>query len=198
MSLPELLVDFSKLVVAFFIVLDPLGILPVLVSLSAAMSGSEFRRLAFKVVGSGLLLVLFFIVTGTWVLTLFAVSIEDLRIGGGLLLLIIAFRLVLEGHIGPKGEDGYRAAVVPLISPLLVGPGTITAAVVFARVNGVLLTAAAAFTALVISLAVFLSSKFIYRLIGDAGADLVARIMGVLITAIGISFIRKGILHIIG
>jgi len=186
--------DFLRVLAALLIVLDPLGPMPVIVSISANLSPRETRGLIYKVVGGATILLLFFTVTGTYVLAFFGVTIDHLRIGGGLLLLLIALRLVMEGRLSHSREEEYKAAVVPLISPLLVGPGSITAAVVLARIHGVGLTALAGLAAMLITLALFLTSKLIHRLIGSSGADLVSRVMGVMIAAIAVSYISAGVL----
>jgi len=197
MPSPHTLIAFAKTVLALFIVLDPLGILPILVGLRSRMDPGEARHVAYKVVGGGTILLLFFTATGTWVLRFFGVTIDDLRIGGGLLLLIISLRMVIEGRIGPGQEQDYRAAVVPLISPLLVGPGAITASVVFAGMHGIALTSLAVLTAMLLCLGVFMTTNFIHRLLGDSGTDLVTRIMGILVATIAVSYMRAGFIGVI-
>ena len=194
MTFPELAGEFGTIVAALLIVIDPLGVMPVIVGLSARLQPRETRKLTVKVIAGATTLLLFFTIAGTWVLRLFAVSLSDLRVGGGLLLLIIAFKLVMEGRIADEKEGEYRAVIVPLISPLLVGPGAITAAVVLAAVHGVWVTSAAVAAAMLVSLLLLLAASFIHRLIGDSGTDLISRIMGVLIAAIAVSYIREGVL----
>jgi multiple antibiotic resistance protein len=193
MTIPPAVGVFGAVVTALVIVLDPFAIVPVLVSLSLRLDARESRRLVLRVVGGSTVLLLFFTITGTWVLRLFGVTINDLRIGGGLLLLLIALRMVVEGRMSASREEDYNAAIVPLISPLLVGPGAITAAVVFAAIHGVLLTSLAAAASMVVCLLIFLSTRFIQRLLGASGANLVTRVMGVLIATIAVSYIREGI-----
>lgn len=184
---------FGETVAALLIVLDPLAIMPVFVAFAGRMSPPEVRHLTWKVIGGATVLLLFFTITGTWVLWLFGVTLDDLRIGGGLLLLIIAFKMVIEGSISGGKSDDYQAAIVPLISPLLVGPGAITASVVLAAINGVWITALAGVVAMFLALGLLMAAGFINRLIGNTGADLVTRIMGVLIATIAVSYIRIGI-----
>lgn len=189
--------SFGRATVALLIVVDPLSIMPVLLGLTSHMEPGRRVGLVLKVVGGATVLLLFFTFTGVWLLSLFAVTLDDLRIGGGLLLLVIAIRLVVEGRIGGHSPQEYNAAVVPLISPLLIGPGAITAAVVLAAIHGVLVTALAGVVTMLVSLALFLTSGFFHRLLGDSGADLISRIMGVLIAAIAVSYIRLGVLGMV-
>ncbi|MHB9037389.1 MAG: MarC family protein [Armatimonadota bacterium] len=189
--------ELGTLVAALLIVLDPIAVLPILVSIDAQLSDVERRRLVLRVIGGATVLLLVFTFTGTWLLALFGVTLNDLRIGGGLLLVIIALNLVVHGRLSPEQEQEYRAAIVPLISPLLIGPGAITAAVVLAAIHGVWITTIAALIAMLVCLLTFMASGFIHRLIGDSGTALVSRVMGVLIVAIGISYIRVGILDLV-
>jgi len=195
----EALSEFFTIVAGLLIMLDPLGLLPILIAAAASDEKRQHYRLAFKVVGGGTVLILFFTLTGTWILNLFGVTLNDLRIGGGLLLLIIALRMVLEGRMvsGQNGEPDYSAAIAPLISPFLVGPGTITASVVLAAIHGVWMTVGAALVAMLVCLLFFLSAGFFHKLVGRAGADLITRIMGVLIAAIAVSYIRSGIIDVL-
>lgn len=194
----DTLKEFAALVAALFIVLDPLAIVPIFATISRHADERETRSTIFHVVIGATILLLFFTITGTWVLNLFGVTLNDLRVGGGLLLLIIAFRLVMEGSIAAPGknydnEAEYRAAIIPIISPLLIGPGAITAAVVLAAIHGVVMTALAGIVVMLISMILFFATRFIYRLLGAAGTDLMTRVVGVLVATIAISYIREGI-----
>lgn len=193
MDLPAVLSEFGTVVLALVIVLDPLGLVPVVISLTSRLDAPQTRHIIYKAVGGATVLLLFFTITGTLVLRLLGVTLNDLRIGGGLLLLIISLKMLVEGHLGAASDGAYAAAIVPLISPFLIGPGAITAAVVLASIHGVLLTSIAAIAAMLICLVVFLSSRLVCRLIGDSGTQLVTRIMGVLIAAIAVAYIREGL-----
>lgn len=193
MEIPRVIGEFTTVVTALVIVLDPLAIVPVLVSLSSNRSARESRHLAYRIVAGATVLLLFFTITGTWVLRLFDVTLNDLRIGGGLLLLVISLKMLIEGRISAGKEEDYRAAIVPLISPLLVGPGAITAAVVMAAIHGVWFTTLAALVSMLICLVVFLAAGLVQRVLGESGTDLVTRVMGILVATIAIGYIREGI-----
>jgi len=192
------LYEFMTIVAALLIVLDPLAVMPIILSIRASVKDQhESRCLIYHVVAGATILLLFFTITGTWVLALFGITLSDMRIGGGLLLLVIALRLVVEGKFGPDGEVGYKSAIVPIISPLIIGPGAITAAVVLAAVHGVWITVLAGVVAMLFSTIIFLLSGFILRLLGSTGTDLISRVMGVLIATFAVSYIRIGIFDLI-
>ncbi|MCX8052974.1 MAG: MarC family protein [Armatimonadetes bacterium] len=193
MEIPAVVGKFATVVTGLVIVLDPLAIVPVMAGLTAGRDAREWRRLVYRVIAGATVLLLFFTVTGTWVLRLFGVTLNDLRIGGGLLLLLVALRMVVEGRMGASKEEDERAAIVPLISPLLVGPGAITAAVVLAAIHGVWFTALAALVSMLICLVLFLSTRVVQRVLGESGTNLVTRVMGILVATIAVSYIRDGI-----
>lgn len=168
-----------------------------MISMGSFAGERNARKLTLRIVGGATLLLLFFTVAGTWVLQLFGITLDDMRIGGGLLLLIVALKIVVGGRFGHEDEDTHTGLVVPLISPMIVGPGAITAAIVLARIHGVWLAAGGVVAAMLISLVLFLSSRFIHRLIGDAATDLISRVMGVFVATIAVSYIRVGIIDVI-
>lgn len=193
----SLLAKLTTIVAALLIVIDPLGVMPIIIGLNASAGARVTRRIILRVIGGSIILLLFFTVTGTWVLRLFQMHISDMQIGGGLLLLIIALKLVTEGRFGPDGEEHHSSATIPLISPMIVGPGAITATVVLAAQHGVWMTSAAVLLALLICLIIFLSARLIHRIIGDGAANLLSRLMGVFVAAIAIAYIRAGVLAFI-
>jgi multiple antibiotic resistance protein len=192
-SIPPVVSEFATVVTGLVIVLDPLAVVPVLVGLCANCSPKEARRLVYRVIAGATVLLLFFTVSGTWVLRLFGVTLNDLRIGGGVLLLLIALKMVVEGRMGSGKDENHKAAIVPLISPLLVGPGAISAAVVLAAIHGVWFTVLAALASMVICVVIFLCADLVQRVLGEAGVNLVTRVMGILIATIAVSYIRDGI-----
>lgn len=197
MVIPHQITEFAKIVGALLIVIDPFAMLPILVGIAARLQPGEARALVPRIVLGATVLLLFFTITGTWILTVFGVTLSDLRIGGGLLLFVISISLVMQGRIHGDREAEYRAAIVPFISPLLIGPGAITAAVVLAAVHGIWITSLAGIVTMLITLLLFSASKSIYRLIGESGSDLISRVMGILIAAIAVSYIRIGVLDLI-
>ena len=197
MHLLSLLAKLGTLVAALLIVIDPLGVLPLLISLNASVGVRQARRIVFRVIGGSIILLLFFTLSGAWVLRLFQMDISDMQIAGGLLLLIIALKLVTEGRFGPEDDSEGKSATISLISPLIVGPGAITATVVISAQHGIFITTIAVLVAMLICLILFLLARLIHCIIGDQAADLLSRLMGVFVAAIAIAYIRAGVLAFI-
>lgn len=194
-SVTTFIKELTLAVASLLIILDPLGLVPLIITLTRQLTDEERRQAVTRITMTALILLLFFALTGTWVLTLFGLTLVDMRIAGGILLLVIALKIVTEGHVstGPTATLG----VVPLASPLLVGPGAIAAAVVLVRLYGLPITLLAIIISFFISLMIFRFTPLIYRILGESGSDVVARIMGILLAAIAVNFIRVGVTEFI-
>ncbi|MEM2882766.1 MAG: MarC family protein [Candidatus Bathyarchaeia archaeon] len=184
--------------VALFVIVDPLGNMPIFMGLTRDMDRGERRRAFRDAALSGLALLLFFALCGELVLWLFSVSLSSFKIAGGALLLIIAVRLLVHGEWrGGQGAKG--SAIVPFGFPLMVGPGAITATMVSIRAYGV---PAACLSALMVFSAALLIYRFVERIygaLGESGSAIVANVMAIFTAAIAVQFILDGIsAHISG
>ena len=86
---------------------------------------------------------------------------------------------------------------IPIGTPLLTGPGVITTTVILAAENGVYMTAIAALLTLASSWLVLMNSKRLYRLLGNHWTNIISRVMGIILAAIAVEFIKEGILNIL-
>ena len=172
-----------------FAILDPPGSIPVFLALT---EGDEARRarLARTITWSILGLMVVFALVGSRLLTALGVSLESLKLGGGLLLLALSFNMVL----GDEGDGGGGDAVVPVATPLLVGPGTITALIIMSAYQPihVLLMAVALVSALAYACLRF--SGALIRLLGETGVKAMSRLMAVLVAAMAVEMIHSALL----
>lgn len=187
----------TKSTIALLIILDPFGLLPVVIGISRQMTTKQRQRMLTRVVLIGFALLLAFTFTGTGVLRIFGITLDDMSISGGLLLLVVALGMVLGGHGNYELTLGDRSGIVPIASPLLVGPGAIAASLVIVSREGVVIASIAVFLAFFITWLVLRSTTLIYRILGESGSDVIARIMGLLLAALAIKFIREGVLGVI-
>jgi multiple antibiotic resistance protein len=179
---------------ALWIVMDPLGNLPIFVALTKEQSSAERRRLLFYAWIVALIILLIFVFGGRWVLGVFGIQLADFEIAGGALLFIIAVHMVLRGH--PDAGDSGAEGIIPIACPLLVGPGAITTTLVFLGVHKVWLTLGAITLAFAGTLPVLMLTDLLYRLLGRTGSSVVARIMGIIIAALGVLYVRRGIMAV--
>lgn len=189
--------DFGQILraaTALFIIIDPIGLIPVFMALTHDATPQERRALLTQAVYVAFILMLLFAFTGTGILSLFGISIADFKIAGGILLLVIALRITNEAHYGVSA--GGRPGVVPLAVPLLVGPGAITTTIVLIGTRGLWITVSAVVLVFLVSYIVFRYVGYLYIILGKTGADVVAKIMGMLLAAIAIQFVREGLQEI--
>ena len=179
------------------IVLDPLGLLPIVVGITSRMSAGNRRVMLNKATLIAFGLLILFTLTGKSLLRLFNITLDDLQVSGGILLLVIALSIVLKGHSSTTPESDSSVGIVPLISPLLVGPGAITATIILVGSVGILITSASVILSLLITWAVLRSTPIIYRVLGAGGSDVAARIMGILLAAIAVVYMRNGLFGIL-
>jgi multiple antibiotic resistance protein len=187
--------SFVQVFFAIFGVMDPVGNVPMFLTLTGKMDEKTRRMLALKAVllAGGILAV--FVFFGNFLLNAFHISIESFRIAGGLILAIlglqITFGISLERHGGDSADDDL--SVMPLATPLIAGPGMITSAVILAKEYGYALTLAGIILNLILSLILFRYASLVLRLLGKKGTLVFAKVMGLILMAIGIELIRSAI-----
>ncbi len=173
------------------IILDPIGNLPLFMAATQNQESTQRRRIFSLATLAAFGILLVFMIGGKSVLSLFRVTLADLQIAGGLLLLIIAVRIIVVGH--ESVETLHEPSIVPLACPLLAGPGAITATLVLQAAHGLLLTAVALVLSFAITWLVLLFGERLFQLLGKTGSALLAQAMGLLLATIAVQFIRSGI-----
>jgi multiple antibiotic resistance protein len=200
----DLISALIKAVIALFIIVDPIGNIPIFVGLTENMAENYRKKVYNTAVIVGLVLLLVFAFTGTEILKLFGISLESFEIAGGILLLIISIRILISGT-REKVESPESVGAVPIAMPLLVGPGAITATIITLQTyqdvqpNGAYISVGIAVTAAVIVLALtWVILKFtnnLYKFLGKTGSMVIARVMALLISAIAVQYILDGATH---
>jgi len=190
--------------VALFVVIDPIGLAPLFVALTAGMSPQKRRAIGIRacLVAVGILLV--FSIFGTSILTFAGISMPAFRIAGGILLFITALDMLFERRQKRREDsaeeddlDDDDPSVFPLAIPLIAGPGSITTIILlvgqtegttgYAAVMGVLLGI------LALVLLMFFSASAIERLLGKTGITVVTRLLGMLLAALSVQFVLDGL-----
>ncbi|MEM2401259.1 MAG: MarC family protein [Candidatus Bathyarchaeia archaeon] len=181
-----------KSTISLFIIVDPFGNIPIFIGLTERMSSEERRRIFHMATISGLILLLLFAVAGREILNIFRISLESFMIAGGILLLIIAIRILIAGG-WEESVTPESIGVVPIAVPLLVGPGAITTTILNLQEFGEVVTI---FSVVIVFTIVWLTLRYIepiYKILGKNGAVIIARVMALLIAAIAIQYILSGL-----
>ncbi|MCU0852146.1 MAG: MarC family protein [Thermoplasmata archaeon] len=197
-------IEFLMIFIPMFIIIDPVGTLPLYIAMTASMDKAARRRtLEYAIVFAASLLVAFALV-GTLILDYLSVSIDALMISGGLLLLVIGISMLYEGDMprskrkGAEDEPEERQspediAFVPLGTPLLAGPGAISVVIVMSGTADMPLVIASLLLVMFICALILFWAASIYRLIGKAGSRALTRVMGLITSAYAVQMILDGI-----
>jgi multiple antibiotic resistance protein len=188
--------SFLPLVVA----INVPGILPMYLGLTETLTPADRRRLTFLATATASLIAVLILFAGQLIFTLLGITVNDLRVGGGLILLVLSISNLIFGDYRRRdpmeGEDGQAGAdvgIVPLGIPLIMGPAAITSVLVSREVYGYLPT----LTSLVINMAlvylVFAFGPYLARFVGPAVSRAVAKVASLFLAAISVAMIRAGI-----
>jgi multiple antibiotic resistance protein len=189
--LADILEELIRATIALFVVVDPIGIVPLIASLTSGMSREERRHVIQITIYTATGILIAFAIAGQQMLQAFGISIESFSIAGGLLLLLLSFNLLLRGWKmeGSAKESG----AVPLAFPLLVGPGAITTIIITLQKSGLVVALIAVGIVLGLTMLTFRFIDPIQRFLGNIGSLVVSRVMAIFIAAIAIQFILEGV-----
>ena len=132
---------------------------------------------------------------GQEILNIFGLSIFSFEIAGGILLLIVAIRILISGSMPENVDSPETLGAVPIAMPLLVGPGAITTTIFNLQAYGIGVAIASVVVVLSITWVILRFINQIYRVLGKTGALVIARVMALLIAAIAIQYILTGVTH---
>ncbi len=193
---------FGEAAVSIFAIVNPIGGLPVFVSLMEDTPLHEQRRL-FRLAGlTALVIIGVMALAGQFLMhTVFQVGMEEFAFGGGLLLVVIGIRSLLEGpesrqaalNDADRRQMQTRLAISPIASPLLVGPGAIVNVMLIVNQHGRLFALGACLAAFVFVILVLNYAHLIYRVMGRLGSLAIGRVMEIFIVAIGVKFCFEAI-----
>jgi multiple antibiotic resistance protein len=197
-----------KFFVVFFVVVEPVSLIPLFTGLTSGATSSYKRRMAVKAVLIAAAILLLFALGGASFLALMGISLEAFRIFGGLLLFLLSLEMVFARESGTRtssseAEESRRRAdisVFPLAFPFIAGPGALATILLWfgplqLAVEGVLFGAYLAAVALVlaIALALMLLADPLMRVIGVTGANVASRLLGVVLGALAVQFVLDGL-----
>lgn len=197
--------DYAKFFIGLLAIVNPIGIVPVFVGLTRNLSDAERNVVGLRAsITVGVVLVVALLM-GESMLKFFGISLDLFRVAGGILILLMAISM-LHGGISPAkqtseeaqdAEEKEKIAVVPLGMPLLAGPGAISTIIIYThRGQGLLHYSLLLGIALTLALLTWLALRAapgIADRIGRTGLNIVTRIMGLILAAIGVEFITSGL-----
>ena len=191
--------------VTLLVVIDPLGLAPIFGALTQGFSEKQKRESAIRGTLLGALILFVFALAGDVLLEALGIGLPAFRIAGGLLLFLLSLDMVFARPSGMRAttvreqeEDEYQQdiSVFPLAIPLLAGPGGITTVLLFtggSSVGQVALFMVVLLVILLLTLGSLLLAPRVMRLLGETGANVLSRVLGVLLAALAVQFVIDGL-----
>ena len=204
--------DLTLLATSFttlFVIMDPPGTIPVYLALTSRYSELQKRRAAVLATATSFGVIVLFAVLGRYILRFLQISMESLQLSGGVLLFIVAIQLLMSSDPAPSAADdageishGVSAALVPLGTPLLAGPGAIVAVMIAVDQAGGTVEGWTAVIAAVVlmHLVIWLTMRFslvLSRLLGEGGILILTKVAGLLLEAIATQMMMNGVFQFI-
>ncbi|MCE7556794.1 MarC family protein [Aliivibrio fischeri] len=193
--------------VVLWAVIDPIGSVPVYLSQTQHLSAKQRKLVALKAVAIATLVLLFFLIVGQLLLEAMQIPLPAFQVAGGLVLLIFALTMIF-GESKPEQEqkmseemshsDLADLAVYPLAIPSIASPGAMMAIVMLTdnsrySILDQSITAGVMLVVLLITLGLLLGATFIQKVIGNVGAAIISRVMGLILAAVAVNNLLMGI-----
>jgi len=178
--------------VPLFIVIDALGNLPFVISLSEGMTKQERRKMIHFATITATVVGLVFLFFGQFILKVMGISVGAFAIAGGLILLILSIKYMSTGHMVQAIKEE-MVAVVPIGTPLTVGPATITTLLLLATQFPIYMVLLSFALNMLITWGIFMLSGYIVRFMGQGGLTAISKVFSLLLAAIAVSMIIHGL-----
>jgi multiple antibiotic resistance protein len=189
-------VDFWSAVVTLFLIMDPLGNVPLFLSVLRALPPARRRIVLVREVLLAYVVLLLFLAAGGSVIRYLHLQDETLSLAGGIVLFLIALRMIFPSQGGLVGEtiEG-EPFLVPLAIPLFAGPSTLAAVLLLQRAAAgrMVILWAALSAAWAVSAAILLASTFFYRVLRERGLVAMERLMGMLLVMVAVQMLVDGV-----
>ena len=195
-------VNLAREFVTLFVVIDPVGSVPVFLFAVAGVAPELHRRFAIRAVLIAGVVLLAFLVGGQFLLELIGQRLGSFQVAGGIVLFLFALTMVFgaskpDTEIADSESDPLSGAVFPLAMPSIASPGAMLAAVVLTdnhsqSISEQAVTAGLLVLVLIITLLLLLAASMIYRFIGRTGVSVISRVMGIILATIAVDAILGG------
>lgn len=198
---------FISAFTTLFVIIDPPGCAPIFATLTKGTTRRHQRAMAFKSVGIASIILVGFAYVGEWLFGKLGISLDALRLAGGIMLFIIGLNMVFEKRTETREdraeefleeiEDPEDISVFPMGIPMIAGPGTMATLLILmsnapTRMGQIAIMSALALT-LLITLITFLVAGPLMKLMGKSFTDVLTRVLGVLLATLASQFIIDGI-----
>ncbi|MBI4453681.1 MarC family protein [Candidatus Woesearchaeota archaeon] len=182
---------------ALLIILDPFLCVVVFISLTKGMNKTEKAKQAFIAVSVAFGLLIFFLFLGLWLLDLMGISFPSFIVAGGVILLILGVQSVLGIEFSKKDNSHKKVAAIVIGTPLLSGPGAMTTVIILSQHYGYWPPLIALILSLGITWIMMIWSEKITKLMGARLIEVISRVLGLILAALAIEFVKNGVSEMI-
>jgi multiple antibiotic resistance protein len=200
--LPSAMNPYIESFLPLFVAINVLGIIPIYLAVTEDMTAAERRRLTLQASATAAAIAVLILFAGQLIFSLLGITVNDLRVGGGLILLVLSISNLIFGDYrrrdpAAQGEDLSSMGVVPLGIPLIMGPAAITSVLVSRESYGYLPTLTSLIANLLLVVLTLAASPYIGRFMGPAVSRAIAKVASLFLAAISVALIRAGIVGMI-
>jgi len=182
--------------IPIFVAIDAVGVLPIFVSLTQGISQQQKIKVIVQSMFTAVCLSVGFIFLGKAVFKILSITIGDFMVAGGAILFCLAIIDIIN-PVKQRRIPDEELGVVPLGTPLIVGPAVLTTSMVIISQYGLLATLISVLANILIAGIIFNVSSFMMKVLGEAGSKALSKITSLLLAAIAVMLIRKGIIELI-
>ncbi|MDD5116678.1 MAG: MarC family protein [Candidatus Omnitrophica bacterium] len=195
MAMMDILKPYILSFIPVFVAVDAIGNIPIFLSLVENCSKQQKRKIIRDAVTTATAVAIIFVAVGKWVFSLLGITIPDFQIAGGALLFVISVRLLLPGAqksviTATRYKD---MGVFPLGTPLITGPAVLTTTLMMVNSFGALATLVSLILNMFFVWLTLVKADAILKVFGPTGARALSKIMYILLAAIAVMMIRRGI-----
>ncbi len=193
---------------SLFVMINPFGVAPVFQSMTTNMSHQQARQVALKASLTAFVILVIFAILGKFIFDFFSVSVNSLRVVGGVIFFMLGYEL-LQAKISRMKTDqvddieGYSndIAITPLAIPVLCGPGAIANVIIFMHDGETLLQKLVLLSVIAVVITInyagLIGANRLLRFLGDSGNKVMMRIMGLIVMVIAVEFFFSGLTPIV-
>ncbi len=189
--------DFLLAFIPVFVAVDPIGVLPVYISLTRDMAVAEKRRVIVQSMLTAAGLTIGFVFLGRAVFSLLGITVGDFLVAGGAILFCIAIIDIITSE-RERRKPGEELGIVPLGTPLVAGPALLTTTLLLVDQHGVPATVIAVVANLLITGALFWASRWVLALLGEPGTRALSKLTNLFLAAIAVMMVRRGLMMYLG
>ena len=193
--------DFVEPFLSLFVAMNAIGVLPLFIGMTDSVEISTRRSLVRRAITTAFVIAIVIVLAGRVIFDTLGITVNDLRIGGGIILLVLSITDLLFSNLTRKTQGNDTAiedlGVVPLGTPLVVGPAAITTILVLQEGYGYLPTVVALISNLTVSFTLFYFGPAVIGYVGAGASRAIGKVASLFLAAISIAMIRTGVVEIV-